>query len=191
MEVSVFTFTCSSYLDINFFYNKHKICDIWCIFIRSTLPQHFDTFNGHYNYREGTECSLKRRKPPNGNASSVIQKYNRAVQYGFDKYCSSKGSELPNSEEVKRDTEGDQIEPLSLCSIDHLQHTCTLDMTSVKYRTVYKMLIDNNLTEGLGSYKENPVKTARILRWNIADIFDVPQWHVLKTDCSHFCYVPP
>ena len=33
--------------------------------------------------------------------------------------------------------------------------------------------------------------TGKILQWNIADLFDVQQWHFDNNDCSHFCYLLP
>mmetsp|Transcript_30025 Transcript_30025/g.63669 ORF Transcript_30025/g.63669 Transcript_30025/m.63669 type:complete len:102 (+) Transcript_30025:1431-1736(+) len=72
-----------------------------------------------------------------------------------------------------------------------LEHTCTVDRNSIEYRTVYKFLLENNCIERLERYTSNSSATGNILRWNIADMFDVPTWHHSSGDCSHYCYVPP
>ena len=69
---------------------------------------------------------------------------------------------------------------------------CTVNRQSLEYPTVYKFYTtekccDNRL-ERLKSGNGNV--TGTILRWEIADLFDVPQWHADDMDCSHFCYVP-
>ena len=71
-------------------------------------------------------------------------------------------------------------------------YTCSLNRTTLAYRTVYKHLHENNCTERMQRYHENDGNiTGTILKWNIADIFDEPSWHFDQADCSHFCYVPP
>ena len=106
-----------------------------------------------------------------------------AAEIGFSKFC-------PNNTSI--------LQSLNNSSLNHLEHnimSCTVNQTSTDYRTVYKMLIDNNYTEESAIMKrfntEKPIKTGRILQWNIADIFDVPQWHASNDDCSHFCFVLP
>lgn len=101
----------------------------------------------------------------------MIQNYNKATNEGFSQVC--KATEMQ-------------------CGERH-EHICTMDRMSMKYRTVYKMLVDDNCTEKqlLERFRKgNSTVTGRIFRWNIADIFDVPQWHASSQDCSHFCVVP-
>ena len=67
---------------------------------------------------------------------------------------------------------------------------CIMNQTSEDYQTVYNFFKTNNCTKRRKEVEDdNPIKTGAILRWNIADLFDVPQWH--ESDCSHFCYVMP
>lgn len=150
-----------------FYLNFH----LWCSRVsvssssraRSTLPQHFDTVDGHHE--RGVNCSLSPRKLPN---STVIQNYNRAAEDGFATFCSAQQHD---------------------CG---LAHTCTVNRTSMEYRTVYKYLVDNNCTERQERFEEGePNVTGKILRWNIADLFDEPLWHQDNGDASHFCYIPP
>ena len=165
---------------------------------RSTLPQHFDTKDGHYLQRfwsvgpQGKTCSSKQMKQPN---SSVIQNYNIATEMGFAKFCqSSETTGLENALGKTEETENiDKIQSQSSCSLHHdHEHMCTMNQTSMEYRTVYKMLVDNNSSsKRVQRFEQDPIKTGKILRWNIADIFDVPLWHSTNIDCSHFCYIPP
>lgn len=131
--------------------------------VSDTLPQHFNTSDGHYE--GGKQCLLKQLKSGKG---SAIQQYNNATESLFSTFC--------NAEED--------------CSRRH-ERTCTVNRTSTEYRTVYKHLVDNNCTERLERYRGHSTVSGRILRWNIADLFDVPQWHYDNGDCSHFCYIPP
>ena len=57
-------------------------------------------------------------------------------------------------------------------------------------RSVYRFLSDNNLTDRLGRYEGKDEFSGKVHRWDIADLFDVPLWHVHDKDCSHFCFVP-
>ena len=132
---------------------------------RSTLPQHFDTIDGHYE--RGTNCSLEQMKSsPDEN---MIQNYNKAINDEFSMLCDSQ----PQS-----------------CS-RRLERMCTVNRTSMEYRTVYKFLVENNCTKRLERFQGNSNVTGKILQWNIADLFDVPLWHFSNNDCSHFCYIPP
>jgi len=81
----------------------------------------------------------------------------------------------------------------SSCGIHHREYDCTVNRTSEEYLTVYKYYIENDITARLRRFQESEdnIITGRILHWSIADIFDVPEWHVKHDDCSHFCYVPP
>ncbi len=56
---------------------------------------------------------------------------------------------------------------------------------------MYKFLLHNNCSDRLERFDKISIISSRVLRWNIADLFDVPQWHAGEGDCSHFCYVTP
>mmetsp|Transcript_847 Transcript_847/g.1986 ORF Transcript_847/g.1986 Transcript_847/m.1986 type:complete len:111 (-) Transcript_847:8-340(-) len=79
----------------------------------------------------------------------------------------------------------------SSCKQSHEYH-CSVNITTTAYKTVYEYALKRNLTDKLLEYEgvEKNV-TGLILRWNIADLFDVPTWHYASTDCTHFTYVPP
>jgi hypothetical protein len=141
----------------------HRIA-VW----RSVLPQHFNTVDGHWT-TEGTNCSLKTWK---GDEEQEIQLYNTAAKYVFSTNCVTMDRDPP------------------YCSHRH-EYNCTVDRTSLEYRTVYKYFLDNNFTEHLERFKQPSTITGRVLQWNIADLFDVPHWHASDGDCSHFCYVVP
>ena len=169
--------------------NKKNIA-IW----RSALPQHFNTYDGHYDIKIPPNCSLDTR----GNGDVAIQKYNKAYELFLDMICKSNNSSLK-----------DQSSSSSSSGCDQYEHTCTVNQRSIDTRTVYKHLIDNNCTDWLQRFFSNSISagmmnlpsdeysiTGSILQWNIADLFDVPQWHFgnrrgeSHNDCSHFCYVP-
>ena len=154
----------------------------FCFTKRSALPQHFDTNDRHYrHYKRGKSCSLE----PLG--AKVNQKYNEAHDVGFSRLCISQNE---------------------TCKGRH-EHICTVNRTSLEYRTVYKFLVEpsvfgsnpidtnhhanNSYRERLEQYYLNreTIVTGKILRWNIQNLFDVPTWHFDNGDCSHFCYIPP
>mmetsp|Transcript_13429 Transcript_13429/g.29162 ORF Transcript_13429/g.29162 Transcript_13429/m.29162 type:complete len:292 (-) Transcript_13429:138-1013(-) len=137
---------------------------------RSALPQHFDNDDGHFG-KAGDQCSLLPRKPSGSDA--VIQEYNKLYNNEFAKFCNVQ-----------------QNQSTSDCG--EYEHTCTVDRTSMDYPTPYKYFIDSKCCEKRLNRlrKGNTSVTGTILRWNIADLFDVPLWHASKGDCSHFCYVP-
>lgn len=164
---------------------------------RSALPQHFDTVDGHHE--GGKKCSLKQMQSthPNNNTTAhgqyeAIQKYNKAANHGFATFCDNN-----HANEHQRQL---QQEKSSSCTNNNFEHTCTVNRTNMEYRTVYRFLVENNCTKQLnkryftGNNDSNSSTTLRggkILRWNIDNLFDHPQWHVGDTDCSHFCYIPP
>lgn len=138
---------------------------VYCC-VRSTLPQHFNTSDGHHE--QGKLCTLKHWKLSDDEA---IQSYNKATESAFSKFCNESHTQTP---------------------FDHrLEHDCTVNRTSVEYRTVYNFLRENNCTKRLERFEGNPIATGKILRWNVADLFDQPQWHHSINDCSHFCYITP
>lgn len=175
---------------VEFAASKSNRIAVW----RSALPQHFNTTDGHY--QKGKTCSLAQlllqnhpteTRKGNGVTRQAIQNYNQAYDEVF----------------------GDSCEPVpGSCNGLTYQHSCTMNLTSTNYRTVYKYLLDsnvtegthylqkNNITEGLRHYgrmmrsNHTNIMTANVLRWNVADLFDVPIWHAGSMDCSHFCYVP-
>ena len=106
-------------------------------------------------------------------SKSNIQQYNNATNYAFSSFCNSTQSKQSYAEMY--------------------EHDCTVNVTSSKHRTVYNYLLKNNVTKLLERYKtkDSELIKGTILRWNIADLFDVPQWHHGGGDCSHFCYVMP
>jgi len=138
---------------------------------RSALPQHFDTKDGHYE--RGKNCSLLPRNTSGENA--IIQAYNNFYEEQFAKFCGVKQQNQSSSE----------------CS--SYEYVCTVNQTSMDYPTVYKFFVDNQCCAKRIDRIRNgnaSTVTGTILRWNIADLFNVPSWHVAPKDCSHFCYVP-
>ena len=147
------------------FANAGRIA-IW----RSALPQHFSSSDGHYYHGRKSMtrgCLIQPRKP---NGQTTIQHYNKLYNEQFAQFCNANSNQSNNAYEVE----------------------CTVNRQSLEYPTVYKYYTtekccDNRL-ERLKSGNGNV--TGTILRWEIADLFDVPLWHVDDMDCSHFCYVP-
>jgi hypothetical protein len=151
------------------FSNNGKIA-IW----RSILPQHFDSSDGHFPHTEqDAEC-----KPfQNDNVHvfgnhTPIQNFNKVASQEFARHCHL---ELEHS-----------CQP---------QHKCKMNITATNCRTVYKHLLENNLTVKADTMKKlyennDGIVTGNILHWDIADLFDVPDWHAGNSDCSHFCYIP-
>lgn len=133
---------------------------------RSALPQHFDTHDGHY--AKSKSCLLQPRKSSNI-SETVIQDYNKLYNAEFAKFCPNQSSECGEYE-----------------------HICTANRTDIDIGSLYREYLRANCCqkrlERLRSL--NPLVTGRILRWSIADLFDVPVWHAKKLDCSHFCYIP-
>jgi len=150
---------------VDFISSKKDRVAVW----RSTLPQHFDTYDGHHE--EGNyNCSLKQLKIPDSGPN--IQNYNNLTNHAFSTFCNRSQSKQPYAEMY--------------------EHECTVNVTSVEHRTVYNYLLMNRCTKLLEGYKtKRELIKGTILRWNIADLFDVPQWHHGGGDCSHFCYVMP
>lgn len=152
---------------VDFISSKKNRVAVW----RSTLPQHFDTVDGHHE-KDNYNCSLKHLKIRPGSGSNM-QNYNNATNNAFSTFCNRTQSKQPYAEMY--------------------EHECTVNVTSSKHRTVYNFLLKNNVTKLLERYKTKRSELIKgtILRWNIADLFDVPQWHHGGGDCSHFCYVMP
>mmetsp|Transcript_4989 Transcript_4989/g.10098 ORF Transcript_4989/g.10098 Transcript_4989/m.10098 type:complete len:512 (+) Transcript_4989:131-1666(+) len=139
---------------------KNRIA-IW----RSTLPQHFNTKNGHFenaNITDGFNCvPLK--------ISFREQSYNVVHKIVFEDMC-RRDHDLKGS-----------------CS-SYEQH-CTANIRETKYQTTYQFRQSNNLTTWVNE-RENPVKIGTILQWDISDIFDNHLWHPDSLDCTHYCYIP-
>jgi hypothetical protein len=146
---------------------------------RSALPQHFDTPDGHY--KPNSECSLSPRKLNRSN-DTPIQLYNRIYDDAFSEFCNATTSTL---------------------NFNTYEQHCTVNRTSLEYPTVFEYYMHGTHVDvmygGSGRCCEerlerfrrvNPIVTGSILRWNVADLFDVPSWHAGPDDCSHFCYVP-
>ena len=161
----------------------NKNVAIW----RSALPQHFDTDDGHYVPGANMNCTLRPSRRSNENVDK-IQNYNKAYNSLFDKFCNTSGSSSSNLRQ--------SVSP-NWCG--RYEHICTVDRYSTSTRTLYKHLVDNNCADWLRRYRgtsstngneesSSSFVTGKILRWNIADLFDVPLWHF--SDCSHFCYIP-
>jgi hypothetical protein len=160
----------SSYRD-----GRNRRIAIW----RSALPQHFDTPDGHY--QENAECSLSPRKL-NHSDDNPIQLYNKIYNDAFSEFCNASTSAL---------------------NFNTYEHSCMVNRTSLEYPTVFEYYMRGthvNDQYGGGSRcceerlerfrRGNSIVTGSILRWNVADLFDVPSWHASTGDCSHFCYVP-
>eukprot|EP01083_Nonionella_stella_P050615 134589_1 len=60
---------------VDFISSKNNRIAIW----RSTLPQHFDTFDGHYE-KGNNKCSLKQRP---------LQRYKNETNYAFSTFCNN------------------------------------------------------------------------------------------------------
>ena len=99
-----------------------------------------------------------------------IQAYNQMHENVFQEACVAKPSSCKSSHE----------------------YLCSVNITTTVYKTVYEYALKRKLTDKLLAYEgvEENV-TGLILRWNIADLFDVPWWHYDSLDCTHFTYVPP
>mmetsp|Transcript_10509 Transcript_10509/g.18658 ORF Transcript_10509/g.18658 Transcript_10509/m.18658 type:complete len:139 (-) Transcript_10509:139-555(-) len=117
--------------------------------------------------REKSNCSLKQMK--SSPDETVIKNYNKAINDG----CSMLYVSRPQS-----------------CS-RRLECMCTVNRTSMEYRKVYKFSVESNCTKRLERLQGNSNVTGKILQWNIADLFDVQQWHFDNHDCSHVCYILP
>ena len=145
------------------------------------MPQHFNTYglgldDGHYTEGNNhSDCNQTKKWKIPGQLS--IQNYNNATDRAFAKYCNSTN----------------HLKEQQSYYASRYEHECTVNQTSLEYpRTVYNYLKENNCTKRLERFTKeggSSLTTGTILRWNIADLFDVPQWH--HGDCSHFCYVMP
>ena len=154
----------------NFTASKENRVAVW----RSALPQHFATKDGHFYGRKklpkDSSCTAINRTKHRG-----WQVYNEVYDEAFSKLCQS-------------DRRADEA-----CA--HLRHICSVDPTAdVGYQTIYSFWRANNCTEHMARERirlQNSTSvTGSILRWNVFDIFDEPQWHKSSGDCSHFCYLP-
>lgn len=104
---------------VEFAASKSNRIAVW----RSALPQHFNTTDGHY--QKGKTCSLAQlllqnhpteTRKGNGVTRQAIQNYNQAYDEVF----------------------GDSCEPVpGSCNGLTYQHSCTMNLTSTNYRTVY------------------------------------------------------
>jgi hypothetical protein len=79
---------------------------------------------------------------------------------------------------------------------DAYESKVRVNRTSLALPTVYRYYLEKNCCkkrlerlERLRDQGDANV-TATILRWEIADLFDVPSWHRADMDCKHFCYIP-
>jgi hypothetical protein len=128
--------------------NNDKI-SIW----RSILPQHFDSGDDHFpHHNNGAQCKAIPRNESEGNVmSKSIQNFNEAADDGFAKYCER-----------------------SECH----RFTCKMNITATNCRTIYKHLVDNNLTLKAETMKElhrnqEGVVTGEVSYWDVADLFNV------------------
>mmetsp|Transcript_79864 Transcript_79864/g.222395 ORF Transcript_79864/g.222395 Transcript_79864/m.222395 type:complete len:545 (+) Transcript_79864:116-1750(+) len=138
---------------------------------RSVLPQHFNTSDGHFG--PAKNCTPLKTK---SNSPRPLQNYNRMAEKGFAKHCEppSRAGTTP---------------------CDRLRRMCTMNATATDCRTLYHHLVRNNVTARAEEFRRTYAETkgmvtGNVLRWEIADLFDVPSWHFRDSDCSHFCYVP-
>ena len=175
----------------NFTSHSENRVAIW----RSSLPQHFDTPDGHYPDRKAKvkQC-VAIKEDYISQQNNTGQEYTKIHDRAFSSFCSSESS---------------------LCG--HLQHTCTVNTHAVDVLSVYYYWVKNNLKSELEHAKHmNPNVTGNILEWPLFDLFDVPMWHakgkscrpvrfichvasiqpsyhhkfIVDDDCSHYCYVP-
>ena len=145
---------------------------MWKLYVstsRSALPQHFNTTDGHHV--EGAASCSARPLPPD--RDGLIQNYNREYERVFSRSCGA-DDDVPDS---------------APCQGRHVVF-CTLPARDTGIRSVYRFLSENNLTDRLGRYEGMDEFSGRVHRWDIADLFNVPLWHIADTDCSHFCFVP-
>ena len=143
----------------NFTSSRDDRIAIW----RSALPQHFDTSDGNYNNKE--LARLKVKKCVHLKDSNSKQPYNRLYDEVFSQIC-SRGL-MHNVDRLHLDCAG-------------FWESCTVNVTSVDYYTVYNYWLRNNLTEDVEAFHErhdNTTIVGEILRWNIYDLFDVPTFH--------------
>ena len=136
---------------------------------RSALPQHFDTVDGHYkDDGKSKRCKPIPREQYRGRA---VQEYNRRYDRVFDRICNA--STAPG-----------ECAPYEM--------TCTARRTDPGLSSLHRYYVDSGCCRARRERLERlPDKvTGRVLRWDVADLFDVPSWHVDDADCSHFCYVP-
>lgn len=143
---------------------------------RSALPQHFDTSDGNYDASELARSNSKACISVKDSKSKQV--YNKAYEEAFSVMCNQG---LPQ-----------EIDGVHL-ACGGIWHSCTANVTSLEYYTVYKYWLKNNLTgdiEAFNRRKDNDTVAGKIYRWNIYDLFDVATWHTSNDDCTHFCFVP-
>lgn len=132
---------------------------------RSALPQHFDTRDGHYR-AESRRCAAR----PGGRARGApVQRYNRAYDRLFDALC---GPADPAGCPYKR--------------------ACAANRTDGGLASLHRYYVRSGCCAGRRARLERAPRRAEgtILRWEVADLFDVAAWHADDGDCTHFCYVP-
>lgn len=164
------TFAAFTYL-ANFTSQRDDRIGIW----RSALPQHFDTSSGNYITKELDQVKNKTCVPLKDPKSK--QPYNDKYEEAFSILC-SKDLRIENN-------------PMHL-ECNDIWQSCTVNVTSRDYYTVYSYWLRNNLTDDIEAFKrrnENEMTTGKIYRWNIFDLFNVPTWHAENSDCTHFCFV--
>jgi hypothetical protein len=149
--------------------NNNSRIAIW----RSALPQHFDTSDGNYNERELKQSKVKACVPVRDPKSK--QPYNQKYDEAFSRMCN----------------EG-MLDGIHLSTCGGMWHTCTANLTSRDFYSVYSYWLRNNLTKEVEDFtrQHNATVVGKILRWNIYDLFDQYTLHSEDIDCTHFCFVP-
>lgn len=140
---------------------------------RSALPQHFDTRDGHY--RAGSRKCVP--MPRSGLGGRAVQAYNRRYEGLFARMCNA--STTPGDGPARP-----ECAPYEM--------TCTARRTDPGTSSLHRYYVDSGCCTARRERLEGlpDEVTGRVLRWDVADLFDVPSWHVDNADCSHFCYVP-
>lgn len=118
------------------------------------MPQHFNTYDGHYaKGGNHSDCNQTKKWKIPGQLS--IQNYNNATDRAFAKYCNSTN----------------HLKEQQSYYASRYEHECTVNQTSLEYRTVYKYLKENNCTKRLERFTKeggSSLTTGTILQWNIA-----------------------
>lgn len=110
----------------NFSSSNENRVSVW----RSALPQHFDTFDGHFhgweNLPKDHSCIDFKRSAAKDQESSVRQNYNSLYDEVFASMCQQSQNRVQQP-----------------CS--HLKHECSVDVMSTEFQTIYKVSMIDNL----------------------------------------------
>ncbi|KAL7447183.1 hypothetical protein ACHAXM_010551 [Skeletonema potamos] len=143
---------------------------------RSALPQHFDTPDGRGHYNAS-------RSSWDDHVCTALKSARNYSQY--NRIYKEKFSELKPINESSEE---------GVCGA--YESKVRVNRTSLDLPTVYRYYLEKNCCkekrERLERLREqgDANVTGTVLRWEIADLFDVPSWHSADRDCTHFCYIP-